>query len=226
MCAMKNGYQQSEEGMDVKLNLKEVSKNLPFEVPEMYFKSNPDNILNLVHTIGSDEAMPEFSRSMPFELPQGYFDGLQGNIAARIVAESEIPEAVSMPHMEIPNGYFDELPGKILEKLKTSSSDRKKSVAMPIWLRSVSFKYAAAALVVLGIGFTVLQVSRSTSLTENSTELGNVSGSEISEFFQQNYPETATDIAINDPDLGFLKLDKNDIVQYLNENGWESENVE
>ena len=51
--------------------------------------------------------------------------------------------------------------------------------------------------------------------------LPGVTRSEISDFVQQYYTDAEADVALNSKQLALMKFENNDIIQYLNETGWD-----
>ena len=97
------------------------------------------------------------SRVMPFEVPQDYFGTLAGQLAQDTwAAEGTTPDLTiskEMPH-GVPVGYFENLPAQLLSSAKTADAGVRKGRVIPFVARTGKVvRFAAAAMLVLGLGF-------------------------------------------------------------------------
>ena len=135
-------------------------------------------------------------------VPAGYFDGLadaiMGKIKAGAADDTEGSALLSslkgINVYQVPQGYFDRLAADIVNKLPQPA----KVVVME--KRSSFFRYAAAAVITGIIGLSVISVFDKKQATDPSST-------------------DATSIAAVNIDDELLKVNDNDIVNYLKESG-------
>lgn len=125
---------------------------VPFMVPEGYFAALPGILVDSNIAVQNDDiALPRLATSLPFVVPEGYFTGLAHELTQRAIEKGEA-EKPATP-FEVPDGYINDLPAKMLAAVKlqaTTQGPRQISLYPP--LRRL-VRLAAAAVLVLGIGF-------------------------------------------------------------------------
>jgi hypothetical protein len=158
------------------MSLKQVNPENPFTVPEGYFDNLDEQILSKIKL--------EELRGNGFTIPEGYFDELAGNIQSRIAVEEALDKEATgfaVPEgyfdnleqqiqsrifveealeaqpagFEVPEGYFDNLPASILAKTTIGQKPERRGIVRQLF-SPMTFKYAAAACLVLGIAGTLL----------------------------------------------------------------------
>jgi hypothetical protein len=155
-----------EEWKSINGNNNYLTDMADFYIPEGYFDQLTVAILTKIKPSPASETEAELqgvapllakiSRRNVFELPKGYFDG--NNFSAGILQTvAENKESLSFPNelklrmpYDVPEGYFDSLPDKILQK----TGNKTKAIPLRIFLIR-SWKYAAAALIVILIALSV-----------------------------------------------------------------------
>lgn len=192
---------------------------MPFAVPKDYFQALYQDIIANRDNIDAD---PEFEwrKSNPFQTPAPhYFDQLSQQIIAKI--EDIGPDwGKEMPY-SIPQQYFASLPDKLLQKATAQNSGPSKTLRIPIF-RNVHL--AASIALIIFVGFGVLQFNKEVSIKHLS--LSHISQDEIQQYVNDNIDDFDTDIIVNSmsatqlaPDINNVKLNREDIQAYLEENG-------
>lgn len=185
--------------------LADMLRTMPYDLPKGYFESFADGVI-----------LMKAGKKMPFEVPQGYFDDL----AEDVLFESNIPGRHA-PYT-VPEGYFDTLPANILTKARQSDSKPKTiSIGISVW-RNV--RWAAAAVLLLGIGLGVYRNYLYQPAFNVQEELAAVAPDAIDEYVQQHIDEfdmesiaTATESFEVKPVTN--QLSNEEIEKYINEAG-------
>ena len=147
-----------------------MSREMPYDVPEGYFESFAEEV-----------ALMKIGRQMPFEIPQGYFEGIADSVLF------ELHQPVSKNLLSVPNGYFDNLPADILAKARQIEvKPASNSIGISIWR---NMRWAAAALLVLGIGLGVYRSYWYQPAFNVQEELATVAPDAIDEYVQQHIDE-------------------------------------
>ncbi len=191
--------------------------NTPFDIPADYFLEAPGTMLELVKNIDQDNIGWDAVRDMPYEVPEGYFHSFP-HLISNIVAGGFVGEQSTM---QVPLGYFKSLPQQMLATAKAADQKQSKSISFFTMLRARSLSVAAAAILVLAVGFGIIATLWHGQHIENNKMLPGVTRSEISDFVQQYYTDAEADVALNSKQLALMKFENNDIIQYLNETGWD-----
>jgi hypothetical protein len=199
--------------------LKTVTQTAGSDVPDGYFDTLADNILNkikLQHIASDSEEtsetlsplMESLRHKNVFEVPQGYFEGLTGNINDRLIAGDEMVQLPAvlegLQHktvFEVPQGYFDTLSTDIISKLKPVPA---KLVSMRSSLRMIKYAVAAAFVGVMALGVYKFVQTKQVELTAVQKEGMALSNDEVkynSEF------EKVSDEAI----VKFLETEGHDV---------------
>jgi hypothetical protein len=217
---------------------------LPYKVPEGYFKSLPERILERVHAMEAADPGTELQalspllaglpKKSPFSVPDGYFEkvpeeanaGLSGILQANDILE-DLPGPLlellrNMNPYSVPENYFEAFPQQVLNKVK----GRGRIISITgKWLR-----YAAAAAVIglVALGgwfvFSPKNVSPGENAIVKQTQRGidKLSDETILEFADPTtmlyYGSTAsTGDDLNDENMHFLFDDVSDeaLQQYL-----------
>lgn len=136
--------------------------SLPYKVPEGYFDSLPERILERVHALDADDPGTELKalspllaglpKKSPFSVPEGYFDkvpeeanaGLSGILQANdILEDMPGPLLESLRRVNpytVPENYFEVFPQQVVNRLKVKGRVVQISGS---WLR-----YAVAAAII------------------------------------------------------------------------------
>lgn len=158
--------------------LADLSRAMPYYVPEGYFMSFPDQLT--IATLGN--------KQMPFDVPEGYFDALADNVKTKMATDNVLV---------VPEGYFEQLPYTLLEKVKSSGTTKQKEtkiISVDIW-RTVRWVAAASLFIALGIGSYTFINNIQTKSTEK--ELAALPAATINEYIQNNIDEFDTDLIVS-----------------------------
>lgn len=213
-----------------------LSRAMPYSVPAGYFDqwfnfAHPD--INLVpqdfSSITNDPRINhpgvKGDKLMPYIVPDGYFAGFAGNViaAAKVGSADRLDNLNRQMPNSVPAGYFDSLPGKILQAAKYASPVKKKATTIPLGrnsFRQVRWAAAAVLLVCIGLGGYVSFFSGNGRQNGTETMLASVPTEEIQDYLQHAYILDVNRI-VNNNDINKIQVDNTDIIQYLNETGWD-----
>lgn len=209
-----NDIQEELKGLGC-IKLAAIGKAMPYSVPIGYFE-NFSNTLHKYDKEEIEESAGNWGKQLPYNVPDGYFEALPAKIAASV----KLDRAGRKIPFEVPGGYFDLLPAKILLAAKESSQQAARIIPFTRAKIFGAIKWAAAAVLLIGIGIGSYSTFRS---TPNSAEmiLSSVPGNEINEYIQHNYRIDADRVVGSNSEINNIQLDKKDIIQYLDENGWD-----
>ncbi|HXS38126.1 MAG TPA: hypothetical protein VN721_15600 [Flavipsychrobacter sp.] len=235
---MKKGNDILDELVSMNSPLADMSRAMPYVVPEHYFEKLSDEALYGIRAITTKDPEILFNKIVPYNTPDHYFNFLPQQVLAAVINdESSLDASKSMP-FNIPAGYFNILPAQVLQMAKKADSpvERKKKIAASkriyIWSQ---IRLAAAAVLLLGIGFGSLKYY--IQPTNPEAALSRVSTNAIDDYVQQNIDDFDIDVIANNSDVTNLsqnagtsndkkiqiqtqQLNDEDIVQYLNDTGW------
>lgn len=191
-------------------------RTMPYAVPEDYFTQLTNIITG--EDIEWDEAsfMPGGSKKMPYHVPAAYFDQLPASIVSAVAAD--ISNLTKNAPFEVPYGYFDQLPSQVLKAAKSTDSAKAAPVKYNLFGR---IQWAAAAILVLFIGIGAYITFSGRYLQDNENILASLTNNEIHDYIQITY-RMDIDKVIGDNEINNLQLDKKEIIEYLNETGWDS----
>lgn len=198
-----------------------INRNTPFAVPEGYFDQLQQEIA--IQTVAMDNAVePVLSirKCMPFQAPAPhYFDQLSEQILSKI--EDEGPNWNKAMPYHLPEQYFETLPDNIVQKAKTQPNIPKKPLRISIFH---NVQLAASVALIIFVGFGVLQFNKEVAIKHMS--LAHISQEEIQQYVNENIDDFDTDLILNgmtkpqqNPSISNIKLSKEDIQAYLEENG-------
>ncbi len=221
--------------------LADMSRAMPYALPQGYFAGLPDYTGESIRAaFAGAVAAPDWGRVTPYHVPAGYFEALPQTILQK-VSEPAIGFALPKHNPQsVPDGYFDMLPGQLLAAVKASETAapepetaqpqpaRTIPLGNPVWR---SLRWAAAAIVILGVGIGSYNFLSQTPHTVNPRQaLSSVSESTINEYVQQNIDEFDMEMIENTvaANTNTAQLDANlltddEIRLYLEETGWETE---
>lgn len=204
----------------------------PFNIPENYFSSFTTNIQTIV---SEPDPVLDLPRTNPYSLPENYFETFAAGIMDK-VAEPVFSKTAA-PAFDVPAGYFEDFSAKMLALAK--AADQPAAVAPSLTekkqARTIAFRpqkalrWAAAAVLVLGIGFGSYKVVNTNSKivapeVTAEKQLAMLDKSTINSYVQQHIEEFDMELLAETTSLGeekseksIHKLNKNDIRQYLNE---------
>jgi len=207
---MNNGTDIQQELREMGSILTGLPRTMPYSVPAGYFDRFDETV--------KDHCIPKWGKALPYTVPAGYFDQLPGQITAWTTAEYISVPLADMP-FQVPQGYFGQLPQQVLAAARAqethAQTTKRKRIPMPA-------RWAAAAILVLGIGISTYRMLSTTPVQETPAEhiLASVQAPELEEYLDGNYRLDAEVIEKND-DINKMKLDEQDIIKYLDETGWD-----
>lgn len=213
---MKRGNDIRDELTELGSFLADIPNGMPYAVPEGYFGHLATSVREIIIDLDVAEDVPGWSKVMPYVIPANYFETLADEIKSRAGA-ADLPKNKSFA---VPAGYFEALPAQLLRAAKDADRLSEPKV-IPLRRFSISrqIRWAAAAVLVAGIGLGSYFSFFNTNKTDADI-LASVSSSEIEDYVQRIYRIDAERIVSNTK-VADLQLDNNDIIEYLNETGWD-----
>ena len=215
---MKTVNEITEELNNMGSSLAGISRAMPYSVPAGYFNDLPGRTHRMA--VQNEEALPVWGKAPSFSTPEGYFEGLTANIMNTIKAEhSPAFTTREMPY-SVPAGYFETFPARALQAAKKATPVKKHATQIPLGRNSIrQIRWAAAAVLLICIGFGGYETF---TIQPDTTEkmLSSVPNNDIQDYLHSTYTLDVPRI-INNDDINTLGVDNKDIIQYLNETGWD-----
>lgn len=203
--------------------LADMSRTTPYEIPQGYFEGFESSLLAGVI---SADTIPSFSnKQLPYEAPAGYFDTLPQQILLAALESDTVADMTKTMPYETPKGYFDELPQQVLNSIKTSETPVTPKTRVITLNKAI--RWAAAAILISGIGITSYRMLQPDDQSMNTEQaIAALPNNMISDYVQQQkltvaYPELNTGQAVASNIKELDKLKEEDIVNYLDETGWD-----
>ena len=197
-----------------------IPRVMPYSVPVGYFENFAADALNTIHIAGEADPLTAWSKATSFSTPEGYFEGLTDNIVSAVKTEQiRSLSFESMPY-SVPAGFFENLPGKMLQAAKKAHPFKKETARIPLGRNAFSqIRWAAAAvlLVCIGLGGYFTFYTQHDN-TENM--LASVPSNDIRDYVQHSYILDVNKMG-NNEEVNNIEVDNKDIIQYLNETGWD-----
>lgn len=212
-----------QELRDMQSPLADMPYSTPYVVPVGYFNDLENNLIPTIQKLNQPDPTLNISKSMPHHVPEGYFESFSQQLGDAI-NEAALPKTI-MP-FTTPSAYFDTLPEQVLDRIRSEQhipQTRTVPLGKEIWRQ---LRWAAAAILLLGIGMTSLSKYSSPQPADPTLALSYVSKMDISNYIEQNIDDIDVDMLTNDlstNDVNVLtkQLNEDDITQYLDENGWD-----
>ncbi len=207
---MNNGTDIQQELREMGSILAGLSRTMPYSVPASYFDHFDETV--------KDHCIPKWGKQLPYTTPEGYFEQLPGKGISAAMAETPLAAPARMP-FSTPQGYFEQLPLQMLAAAKAqelpATTGKRRRLPMPA-------RWAAAAILVLGIGISAYRMFYGVPVQETPTEhiLAAVQTRELEEYLDGNYRVDMEVMEKND-DVNKMKLDEKEIIKYLDETGWD-----
>lgn len=213
----------SEELKSMGSILADMPRSMPYVVPAGYFEKFTSSLQATIKDIHEPEVVPKWGKNMPYALPSGYFNNLTNDILAAATAgdiAAALPKDIPL---RAPAGYFEALPGDMLAAAKASDIQQKETKVIPLTSRHIfrQLRWAAAALLVIGIGFGSYRTFFHTQPDKTESMLAAVPNNDIHEYLQHIYNKVDIDRIVSSNDINNLQLENKDIEQYLDETGWD-----
>ncbi len=197
--------------------LADMPRTMPYTVPSGYFENFGGSVKHIINYLDKADTTPNWGKTLPYAVPDGYFEGLANNI----LAEGIVSVLPADAPFHVPAGYFESLPAQILKAAK-SADPIKETRTIPlrrnIWK---PIRLAAAAVLMLGIGISSYRIFYNAQQVSGTEKiLSSVPNNDIQDYLQHIYRMDMDRVVSNDP-VSNLNVDNKDIVQYLNETGWD-----
>lgn len=202
--------------------LADMPRTMPYFVPSGYFEGFTDSVQLTINEINTPEEIPQWGKMLPYAVPNDYFNKLTSNIVAAAIAEDPALGLSKDTPLKAPAGYFETLPAQILSAAKASDVPKKETKVIP--LNRIIFRqlrWAAAAVLLLSLGFGSYQMFFRSQPDSTESMLASVPNNDIHDYLQHIYNRVDLDRIVSSADINNLQLDNKDIVQYLDETGWE-----
>jgi len=196
--------------------LADMPRTMPFAVPQGYFEGLEKHVMTGIN-MDKDYPIP-VPKNMPYDVPQGYFENLPAQMLALAGEEPVLSVPRTMP-FDIPAGYFENLPEQILETARKA----EKTKVIPFGKKiGRSIRWAAAAVLLLGISIGSYRILNPAMTLNPEQKLAQVSENELSDYIVQNIDEFDTDLLENNiaSANSIQSLSDEDIINYLDETGW------
>lgn len=213
--------------------LADMSRAMPYKVPEEYFIDLHRTINELLQAEGKGIWVNDISSQLSMGIPEGYFDEFPAQMLALAKAEHpNIGVGLANP-LNAPEGYFEALPEQILAAAKAGDTKASPKIIPLISRAGRSLRWAAAAILIMGIGFGTYQVYLNKTGNHTEKQLAKISSNTLGDYLQQNIDDydmetlentvasNAGGIKQATSDLDPKNLNTDEITQYLNETGWE-----
>ena len=210
---MNTEYNIQDELKNMGSFLADLPRTMPYAVPMGYFENFEGSVKNIINDLAEADVTPGWTKTLPYAVPQGYFEALPDEIVAKATMPV-LPKAV--PY-NIPAGYFESLPQQMLRAAKAADA---KVIPLKRYNILKSVKWAAAAILVLSIGLGSYRAIFMQQISGTESMLSSVTNNEIQDYLQYNYRVDIDKIDNNNP-VNNMNVDNKDIIQYLNETGWE-----
>jgi hypothetical protein len=201
-----------------------MSRIMPYQLPQGYFELLPAEIQDSIQADAAELSLPG-QRIMPYNVPAGYFEGFPAQVLKAIQKEGSTILPKQMP-FEAPEGYFGQLPIQILQAVK--NADQKTVKTIPLYRRAAkSLRWAAAAILLLGIGIGSYKMLTPSSPVNAEKQLMAISQDEVGNYVQQNIDEFDGDMIENSVAsvTPLQSVSDEDIEHYLDETGWNTSTI-
>lgn len=169
---------------------------------------------------GLDSPLADMSRIAPFSVPASYFEGLTKSLVTSASVEDFETRYRHIPlPFRAPLGYFDQLPKQALLSTKNSGSviGTKPAGRKISLVPQVRWAAAAAIALMISVGGYIMFSGNNENQPEKM--LSSISGNDISDYVKHSYGLDASKVINNN--INNLNVDSKDIVEYLDETGWE-----
>lgn len=210
----------TEELKNMGSTLAGIPRVTPYSVPAGYFENLTGKLLETAAVSDAADPAPGWSKAMPYHIPEEYFDELTNHIITAVKTENiRSVSSTGMP-FDVPAGYFEHMPGKMLHAAKKTHPLPKQTTHIPLGRNTFrQIRWAAAAVLLICIGFGgYMAFFMPSGNTENI--LASVPNNEIQDYLQHTYILDVNRIISNE-DVNNIQVDNKDIIQYLDETGWD-----
>lgn len=205
--------------------LANMSRKMPYEVPSGYFEALGQSITENVRLSLQEDPILNLGKEMPQAAPDVYFEHLPLQMlqAAKL---NDIPKTLLY---SVPQAYFENLPAEVLKKAK---GDDNKQDFRPTRIIAFSgrLRWAAAALLLLCLSIGSYEFMH-TKTASPERALAKVPQANLKEYIKQNIDDFDAEMIvsnlqstdIHNVQASSKQLDEQEIIQYLNETGWDAD---
>jgi len=218
---MKKENSISEELISMGSRLADYPRRMPYAVPDGFFADFAGSVNNTIQELNVPDTVPAWGKKQAFAVPAGYFESLTENISAAIAADITAALPKGQPQ-QVPAGYFEALPAQLLAAAKASEPVKKQGKLIPLRRQKSGnpIRWAAAAVLLMCIGLGSYETFYSRQQANPENMLASVNSNDIQDYLQGTYRIDVDHILAN-KDVSNLQVDNKDIVEYLNETGWD-----
>ena len=212
---IENGISEELNSMESFLGV--LSRAMPYSVPNGYFENFAEQVDETIKKIDEAELAPGWDKAMPYSVPAKYVEEL----AEHIPATARISGLTKEIALTAPVGYFDALPAQMLHAAKNAGAGKKKAVLIPLSRPGIyrQLRWAAAAVMLLSIGVGAYMTFFTIPASPERI-LASVAGNDIQDYIEHTYRLDVKRI-VNGNDINNIPVDNCDIIQYLDETGWD-----
>jgi len=171
---------------------------------------------------GMGSKLGELPQAMPYQVPEGYFDNpgigireiMQDDAASQLFAGTKMPAT-----SDVPVNYFDRFPDQMLKAARKSEAQYipNKRRLIPITI----VKWAAAAAIVIATGAGAYNILSRGKDTGTEQILAAVPDNDVHDYLQNTYTADVDRIMNNNSLVSNMQLENKDIINYLDETGWD-----
>jgi hypothetical protein len=204
----------TEELKEMGSVLADMPRVMPYSVPDNFFENFENSLHEAISETSEAASNTDWGKSMPYEVPDNYFETLTESIVANSVHQEKSGT--------VPYGYFEQLPERMLALAKAEEARTKKAkiISLQGYRMFRQMKWVAAAALILGIGFGSYRLINSRH-SDPEKMLSAVPSNDIREYLQQHIYRLDVDRVVSNSDINNLQLERGDIIQYLNDTGWD-----
>lgn len=219
---------QSLVGKEDEEPILNLPKAMPFDMPQDYFENFAGNISAMVSDSDPKLELPAIT---PFEVPENYFESFAANIMERV--EQPTFGKIEAIDFEVPEGYFEGFAANVIDRIKreevveVKQEEKKPTKVISLNSKWKAVRWAAAAVVILGIGFGSYKVANNVGGEPDLTaqqQLAMLDKQFIRSYVQTHIDEFDTELLAENSSLvntsaeqKMKQLNKTDIEQYLDE---------
>lgn len=200
-------------------------RSMPYAIPAAYFAMLEESIRTGIGAV-AEYSLSIPRQPMPYNIPTGYFDTLPEDILAAATMRKQEPTHAYI----LPEGYFEQFPMQALEAAKRAHAPKEKRIIpLPnkLWK---NLRWAAAAVLILGIGFGSYKLMVPNDTMSIEEQLAQLPTGTINEYVQAHIDEfdaemIASNITATNNSATPAQLEEAEIINYLDETGWDGTTI-
>ncbi len=212
-----------DELRELDSSLANIDKINVYDLPVGYFDDFGKKLQLEIENIKIESELKTISATKTLEIPDVYFENFAANMVATIAAEGMKLPQKNAEVFDVPENYFADLPEKMVAQLKETNVDKGINGKTKPKRIDIAFllKWAIAAIFVIGFGISAYYTFINSKLNNTETILSSLPKNELKEYMEQNAYDFDSEQIVSSRMDNKLKLDNNEIVQYLSESGWD-----